>query len=224
MDFLSSGVKGLKMNCPNVLGGGDPSPISFLFFIDTAEIRFFAVRSLWFRVSGYCTKMPNSRAVLVAPIHVRWTSKLSQETQILSLNAFVATSVLHQENGACTRGEILSRLSLIYTSMATNVDQRKWRQTRIFALSFSFVSAACSPFSNLVGQIKESHAQRESISYYKRWACGALGFRDGAYGVYWQLAKGFSGAEVVHEYYQVEFKKRTRVEMVSELPGAEGSF
>ena len=42
MDFLSSGVKGLKMNCPNVLGGeGDPSPISFLFFIDTAEIRFF---------------------------------------------------------------------------------------------------------------------------------------------------------------------------------------
>ena len=36
---------------------------------------------------------------------------------------------------ACTRGEILSRLSLSYTSMAMNADQRKWRQRRIFAVS-----------------------------------------------------------------------------------------
>ena len=40
-----------------------------------------------------------------------------------------------KENGACTRGEILSRLSLSYTSMAMNADQRKWRQVRISAVS-----------------------------------------------------------------------------------------
>ena len=34
---------------------------------------------------------------------------------------------MHKVNWACTRDEILSRLSLSYTSMATNADHRKWR-------------------------------------------------------------------------------------------------
>ena len=42
---------------------------------------------------------------------------------------------MHKENGACTRGEFLSRLSLSYTSMATKADQLKWRQIRISAVS-----------------------------------------------------------------------------------------
>ena len=33
--------------------------------------------------------------------------------------------VVHKETGACIRGEILSRLSLSYTSMATDAYQRK---------------------------------------------------------------------------------------------------
>ena len=44
---------------------------------------------------------------------------------------------MHKENGACTRGEILSRLSLSYKSMATNADQWKWRQIRISSVSTS---------------------------------------------------------------------------------------
>ena len=35
---------------------------------------------------------------------------------------------MHKENGACTRGEFSSRLSLTYTSMAANADQWKWCQ------------------------------------------------------------------------------------------------
>ena len=60
---------------------------------------------------------------------------------------FAATWVVHLENAACARGEILPRLSPSYTSMATNAaqwkwrhirisaDKRKWRQIRIFAES-----------------------------------------------------------------------------------------
>ena len=39
---------------------------------------------------------------------------------------------MHKENGACTRGEILSRLSLSYTSIVTNANQWKWRQSDVF--------------------------------------------------------------------------------------------
>ena len=42
---------------------------------------------------------------------------------------------MYKENGACTRGEISSRLSLIYTAMATNADQWKWRHRRTSAVS-----------------------------------------------------------------------------------------
>ena len=41
---------------------------------------------------------------------------------------------MHEENGACTRGEILSRFSPSYMTMATNADQGKWRQMRISAV------------------------------------------------------------------------------------------
>ena len=52
-------------------------------FAYTAEIRFLAVRSHWFR-SRHCTNWRFKPVVLIARIHVRWTSKLSQETQYLA--------------------------------------------------------------------------------------------------------------------------------------------
>ena len=90
-------------------------------------MRFFAVRSPRFWVSGHCAKF---KAVLIARLHVRLTPRLSQETQYLeirSLNAFVATAVVRKGNGVCTRGEIWSRL----------LPSREWRQARIPTVSSS---------------------------------------------------------------------------------------
>ena len=108
-------------------------------FRDTAEIRLFCRAVTLISSQRFLQKMTNSRAVLIARIHVRSTSKLSQETHcsaaILSNTLVKCRNISYAlGNGAYTRGEILSRLSLSYTSMATNAEQRKWRQRCIPAV------------------------------------------------------------------------------------------
>ena len=46
---------------------------------------------------------------------------------------------MHYGNVACTRGGILSRLSLSCTSMVTNADQRKWRQISAVSVFTGFI-------------------------------------------------------------------------------------
>ena len=58
-----------------------------------------------------------------------------QGTSQSLLNAFIASKVVHKENRTYTRAEILSWLSLSYTSMATNADQWKWHQRHIYTVS-----------------------------------------------------------------------------------------
>ena len=50
----------------------------------TVEIRFSAVRSHRFWVSGHCTKWRFQVPVFIVLIHACWTSKLSQESQCLA--------------------------------------------------------------------------------------------------------------------------------------------
>ena len=80
--------------------------------IDDVVFTIFAPR---FRVSGYCTIPP----IAFGPRYL-----------LISLQSIC-------RNGTCTGGEILSRLSLSYVAMATKVDQRKWHQMGIFAVSCS---------------------------------------------------------------------------------------
>ena len=77
--------------------------------------------------SAVTTQNDEFSVVFWARIHA---SNLNQEIQYLAsiltdkfikINAFIATHV-HKKDGAHTGGEILSRLSLSYTTMAT----RKW--------------------------------------------------------------------------------------------------
>ena len=73
---------------------------------------------------------------------------------------------LSQQNcalGACTRGEISSRLSLSYTPMATNADQRKWRQSTYFrGVRWARVSSSCKVSCVLV----QSHAFSSTLNRF----------------------------------------------------------
>ena len=52
---------------------------------------------------------------------------------------------MHARNGACMRDQIiLSRLLPSYMAMATNADQRKWRQIRISAVSVQWAGGLVS--------------------------------------------------------------------------------
>ena len=58
---------------------------------------------------------------------------------------------------------VLSRLSLSYTSIATNADQRKWRQIRISAMSKSYICV-----SAFAGQPSYSHGAQD-LAFISRW-------------------------------------------------------
>ena len=65
---------------------------------DTAEMRFSGLRSHWFWVSGYCIKWRIQVHFFTVRLHVRWISRLGQETQWLAsilTYRFVQTICLH---------------------------------------------------------------------------------------------------------------------------------
>ena len=115
---------------------------------DTAEIRFFAVRSPRRRVSGYCTKW-QIQGKFIARIRVRQTSTVGEETQYLaSILSGAFVKCICRNNG---------RAQGKWTSMATNADQWKrrqirisadqwkWRQTRISAVSRYGIQPSARP-------------------------------------------------------------------------------
>ena len=95
------------------------------FMVDTAEIRFSAVRSPRIWVSGYCTK---------------WRIQGKPRNSILSPDTFRYVRWMHlSQYKFCTSkmGLQMARWNFISTfaSMATNAGQRKWRQIRISMVS-----------------------------------------------------------------------------------------
>ena len=50
-------------------------------------------------------------------------------------NAFAATLIVHEENRAYTRGKIYLDVRWVFMAIATNADQRKWREICISAVS-----------------------------------------------------------------------------------------
>ena len=83
-------------------------------------------------------KMPNSRhfpqLVFTSVKRQHLAQGIRSLPQYLPIRSFTA-EVEPKRNGACTREEIYPRRSPSYMTMATNADQRKWRQVHIAAVS-----------------------------------------------------------------------------------------
>ena len=92
------------------------------------------------------------------------------------------SQVVHKESGACTQSGTLSRLSLSFMPMATNADQRKWRQIHISAVSSAPEIELCL----LSPQERRSHPHELSRHVHApegRWLlCGSAGL---AFHLFW---------------------------------------
>ena len=92
-------------------------------------------------------------------------------SQTSSLNAFDSTEVVQKKNGASLK---VTRLSLSYTTMATNADQRKWRQTRGHLAAFVRSRRLNKPNNNPNAQNNRAathRGSRELLPFRKHVLC-----------------------------------------------------
>ena len=122
-----------------------PVPVGFLcafIFRHRGNALFYRVVHLDFE-SPFTAQNDDFKSVLIARTHVRQTLILGLDTYWYVSSIHLSQyCIVHNENGACTRGEILSRLSPSYMTIAANAGQRKWRQLRIPAVFFFLIGAA----------------------------------------------------------------------------------
>ena len=71
----------------------------------------------------------------------------------------LSQQIVREENRAWTRGEVLPRLSASDVAVATNANQRKWRQIHISAIVFAEANVCSQAVEGLLGGISPSDAE-----------------------------------------------------------------